>query len=237
MADEANSDAHAVVVIEPADHPHVQELAMAHGVSVETLDEHGFEPVATITLLLFGSVVAIGAVQQAIDEHNGGHIIDLRPGAPRREYRDRNVKYGLILVYTADGDVRVEIKEPKGAFGQVVDAVRTATVELGSAGLETVAKAVTAAASIRATAALAAQAIGHHTRRDAVEALCAGIVPMGHWHCHGESSTRGPDTRDSEFLSLPNGRAARRPGPCPSWRACAPARSGSSGQVGGEDFA
>jgi hypothetical protein len=90
-------------------------------------------------------------VQQVIDERKGGLVIDLRAGAPRREYRERHVKYGLVIIYTADGQVRVEVHEPKEMFGAVLEAVRGVTIEVGKATVQEVSAGVRAAVGRRAS--------------------------------------------------------------------------------------
>lgn len=60
------------------------------------------------------------------------------------------MRYGLVLIYAADGQVTVEVKEPKGRFGVVVEAIRGATVDLGKAGIAAVAQAAQAAVGDRA---------------------------------------------------------------------------------------
>lgn len=151
MKETSDDDIEAAVVVPPEDVDRIRAIAEDHGVSVEVQANHGFEPISTITIILFGSVAALGAVQQIIDERKGGLVIDLRPGAPRREHRDRDVKYGLVLVYTADGYVRIEVHEPKGMFGAVVEAVRDVTIEVGKATVQAVNAGVRAAVGDRAS--------------------------------------------------------------------------------------
>jgi hypothetical protein len=132
------------VEVHPDDVDFIQSIAAEHGLEAQVLPQTGFEPVSTVTVLLFGATAAFGAVMYLLEQRKGGQVIDLRRGATPPVYRDRNLQYGLVLVYTRDGRVTVDVKEPKGAFGTVVDAIRAATVGLGEAGAEAVASVVRA---------------------------------------------------------------------------------------------
>jgi hypothetical protein len=104
---------------------YIRRLAGDHGVTLEEIPARGLEPVLTVTLLLMGTGAAVGMVMALIDEHRGGQIIDLRPGSPRVIYRSNDVKYGLIVILCADGQVKIEVKEPRGMFGQTLDTIQS----------------------------------------------------------------------------------------------------------------
>ncbi len=86
---------------------------------------------------------AVGTVVYLLDKRKGGQVIDLRPGAPKPFYRTKEVEYGLVVIFATDGKVTVEVKEPRGLFGQVVDALKGILTDLGKSGVEAAAKAAT----------------------------------------------------------------------------------------------
>jgi hypothetical protein len=124
-----------VLVVERGDLEEVARVAREQGVQVQTLEEQGFEPISTVTLLLLGSSLAIATVSMALEQAHGGQVFDLRPGEARRAYRTRDVMYGLVVIYAVDGTIDVQVKEVKGAFGQVVEAIQAVVTELGKASL------------------------------------------------------------------------------------------------------
>ena len=58
---------------------------------------------------------------------------------PKPFYRTTDVAYGLIVIVGLDGAVTVEVKEPKGMFGIVVDALRQAATDLAEVSIEAIA--------------------------------------------------------------------------------------------------
>jgi hypothetical protein len=135
----------AVVVVEPEDLEYARELAATHGVEIQELDVRGIEPVLTVTLVLFGAALAVGTVVYLLDKTKGGQVIDLREGVQKKFYRTDDVTYGLVVIITPDGKVTVEVREPRGVFGQVIDALTKVTVDLGKASLDVVAEAAKSA--------------------------------------------------------------------------------------------
>lgn len=134
-------------IVDVADLEAIEAFAESHGVQLEELPSRDLEPVTTVTLIVIGTALAVGAVTSFIERRKGGQMIDLRPGAPRVAYRDKNVTYGLVIVLLADGTVSVEVKQPKDMFVQVVEAVLKSLLELGGgASVATVAAAVKAVA-------------------------------------------------------------------------------------------
>jgi hypothetical protein len=146
-----NGDVQEWVIVDAEDKDEVLRIAQENGVEVQVFEERGFEPVTTVTLALLGGAAAVSAVAYLIDQRKGGQIIDLRPTAPKTAYRSRNVTYGLVIIIASDGQVTVEVKEPKGMFGQVVEALRGITVDVGKAGVGAVAEAAKAAVGDKAT--------------------------------------------------------------------------------------
>jgi hypothetical protein len=110
--------------------------AGAQGVEATPIDESGFLDPFTVSVLLLGGTTAIGAVMYWLEQRKGGQVFDLRPNAPKQAYRSRDVAYGLVILIAADGKVTVEVKEPKGAFGIVVDAIRQAFADQAKATLD-----------------------------------------------------------------------------------------------------
>jgi hypothetical protein len=115
--------AQSVVVLDPSQVPDARTLAAAHGVEAQRIPTLGIEPVATVTLILLGSVAAVATVLQVLEQHKGGQVIDLRPGAPKAFYRTPDVVYGTVVIVTGDGKVTVEVKEPDGMFGKVISTL------------------------------------------------------------------------------------------------------------------
>ncbi|MGD1058056.1 MAG: hypothetical protein ABR992_11665 [Solirubrobacteraceae bacterium] len=122
------------------------EVAAQPGSELEMIDEgEGFAPLIAVAIIGGGSFVG-GTVAYIFDRRNGGQVIDLREGAEKREYRSKDVQYGLVLIYTADGKVTVEVKEPKGFFGQVIKDVLDALTGIVTKPVEAIADAVKQAA-------------------------------------------------------------------------------------------
>ena len=130
--------------MEQGDVEEVLTWAGEHGVTVERAETRAVEPVSAVTLVLLGSALAVSAVAQLVDRAKGGQVIDLRPGSPRMMYRSKDVTYGLIVIVALDGDVKVDVKEPKGMFGQVVESLTEVVSELGKSGIEAIGAAVKA---------------------------------------------------------------------------------------------
>lgn len=138
------SDSHEMVVVDADELEAVRELAERNGVSISEVPIRGMEPITTITLVLLGTPAAVGMVSYLIDQSKGGQVIDLRPGARRAFYRTKEVVYGLVVVVAADGKVTVEVKEPKGLFGQVVELVKNVSMR-GNGDSAQIAEQVSAA--------------------------------------------------------------------------------------------
>lgn len=83
----------------------------------------------------------MGTVVHLLDRAKGGQVIDLREGVQKKFYRTDDVAYGLVVIIAFDGKVTVEVREPRGLFGEVIDALTEATVGLGKAGIDSVADA------------------------------------------------------------------------------------------------
>ena len=138
------NDTRRMLIVDNEDVDFVRRTAAEHDVAVERVEMRGIEPVLTTTLLVFGATAAIGVVTSLVDRHRGGQIIDLRPGTPKPVYRSKDVIYGLVVIYAKDGGVTVEVKEPAGMFGQVLESLTSLIGELAGAGATDIAAAVTA---------------------------------------------------------------------------------------------
>lgn len=116
----------------------LSEIAESEGVAVEIIETTGFEPISTVTLALVGSALAVGSVVYWLERRKGGQVVDLRLGADRPVYRNKDLAYGLVLIYLADGQVRVEVKEPKGMLGIVMESITGILAQQGgSTAVET----------------------------------------------------------------------------------------------------
>ncbi|WP_433679945.1 hypothetical protein [Nocardia sp. CA-119907] len=130
-----------VVILEPSDVPAARALAELHGIEVQRVPQRGIEPVTMVTLVLIGSITAVGAVMQGLEQHKGGQVIDLRPGVSKTIYRTPDVVYGTVVIVTGDGVVTVEVKEPEGMFGKIVTALPGMLAKIPS-GADKVADAI-----------------------------------------------------------------------------------------------
>jgi hypothetical protein len=151
------TEPNAIVVVDPEDLDYAREIAAEHGVEIEQMPIRGIEPVSTITLVLLGGSLAVGTVVYLLDKAKGGQVIDLRQGVQRKFYRTDDVAYGLVVIIASDGTVTVEVKEPRGLFGQVIDALTKVAVDLGESGIDTAAEA--ARATVGDNASIAVQRV------------------------------------------------------------------------------
>ena len=140
----------AELVLDPTEVADVQRWAADEGLEVVPVEQQGFEPVTTVTLLIFGGIAAVGVVLHRLEQRRGGQVIDLRGGAPVFR-RDPEVVYGLVVILAADGAVTVDVKEPKGVLGEIIDALRSTITDLGKAGIESIATATRAVVGARGT--------------------------------------------------------------------------------------
>lgn len=133
------------VVVELDDLEYVRQAAGDHGVALEEVPSEGFEPVTTVTLMLFGAATAVATVMYLVERRKGGQVIDLRPGAPKPVYRTPDLQFGLVLIHRVDGTISVEVKEPRGLFGPVLDALRDLLGTIAGQGLQAAQENITAA--------------------------------------------------------------------------------------------
>jgi hypothetical protein len=118
---------------------------------LEIVEEgEGIAPLIIVAIIGGASFVG-GTVTYILDRRKGGQVIDLREGAEKREYRSKDVDYGLVLIYAADGKVTVEVHEPKGFFGQVIKDVLDAVTTIATKSLEAVAEAAKKATGDKGT--------------------------------------------------------------------------------------
>lgn len=146
------------VVIEADELPNVRQIALEHGVSVEEFRLRAIEPVTTVTLVLFGTSLAVSTVLFLVDKIKGGQVIDLRPSAPKMIYRSKDLVYGLVLIIALDGSITVEVKEPRGMFGDVVDALKEILTDAAQSGIDEIAGAVRSAVGDRGEVTVRPQA-------------------------------------------------------------------------------
>ena len=133
------------------------DLAAAHAaaedaeteVSIEegSDDSGGLSPdIEPITCVLVGGAVMMTAkfLTDWWEKRRGGLVIDLRPEAKDQVARDKDVPWGLILVFPAQGgEVKIETKEqPKDAterlLGQIVSGAYDTVGTLAEIAAKTV---------------------------------------------------------------------------------------------------
>ena len=124
-----------MVEVEHADLAYVRAIAADNDVQLEEVRQEGLEPVTSVTLIFLGTSLAISTVVYLLDRRHGGQVIDLRPDATRRFYRTADIQYGLVVPIAPTGQLRVEVKEPKGMFGTVVESITGLLPQLQSSGL------------------------------------------------------------------------------------------------------
>jgi hypothetical protein len=147
------------VVIEADELPIVREIAAEHGVSVEEFRLRAIEPVTAVTLVLFGTSFAVSTVLFLVDKIKGGQVIDLRPSAPKTIYRSKDLLYGLVLIIALDGSISVEVKEPRGMFGEVVDALKEILMDAAQSGIDEIAGTVRSTVGDRGEVTVRPQAV------------------------------------------------------------------------------
>lgn len=147
----SDNDTQDVLIVDNEDVDFVVRTGAEQGVSVQRADLRGVEPVLTTTLVLFGTATAVALVSGLVERHRGGQVIDLRPHTPKPIYRSRDVVFGLVVIYAVDGRVTVDVKEPAGMFGQVLDSLTAILGDLVGAGVADVAATVTERISDAAT--------------------------------------------------------------------------------------
>ena len=115
------------------------------------------EPV-TAVLIAAGAAAVAKFVMDWWETRRGGLVIDMRLNAKDQIYRNRDVPYGFILIFPADGgQVKIETHDmPKDATQQLLEAVisgayKTVT-DLANAAREALPKASIEAASGTRTA-------------------------------------------------------------------------------------
>lgn len=132
----------AIIVVDKGDRDLVRRLAAENETKASELGDIGVEPITTATFLLIGTVAAVATVAHLVEVHKGGQVIDLRPGVPEAIYRSKGVVYGLVIMIALNGTITVEVKEPKQMFGTVIEALQKIAIELGKAGINSIADSV-----------------------------------------------------------------------------------------------
>lgn len=101
----------------------IEALAKENEVQYEFVQHEGLEPVTSVAVILWGSSLAVATVVYLLDRRKGGQVIDLRPHAKSSFYRSTDLQYGLVAIHAEDGELKVEVKEPKGMFGTVIESM------------------------------------------------------------------------------------------------------------------
>jgi hypothetical protein len=144
-----------IVSIDAADIENVKRLAGENGVDVRELVPGGIEPVTRVWLVLMGASLAVGTVVYQIEKLNGGQVIDLRENASKIVYRSKDLVYGLVVIITSDGQVKIEVHEPRSMFGEVIYTLQRIIVEVGSNCAADIAEAARKSLGHKATVELA----------------------------------------------------------------------------------
>lgn len=111
-------------------------------------EQTGIAPL--IIVALFGAAAGLaGALAYFGEVKKGGQVIDLREGHQLAK-RDKGVVFGLIVIIAEDGKVNVDVKEPKGFFGQVLKDVLDALQGVATKTIEAAAEVAKKAAGDKA---------------------------------------------------------------------------------------
>ncbi len=105
------------------DYDKLVESASTENVQLEKLEDRHLVDPASISVILIGTSLAVSTVAYFVEQRKGGQVFDLTPEANRPAYRTKDIAYGYVLIIAIDGSVSVEVKEPKGMFGQVLDTL------------------------------------------------------------------------------------------------------------------
>jgi hypothetical protein len=132
------------VIFESEEEARQFEALVADYEDVEVKREPAGEGIAPIIVLLVigGAAGVAGALAHWSEVRKGGQVIDLTPNADPWVYRTKDLVYGLVAIKAKDGTVTVDVKEPKGYFLEIVQAVVTAVQSVAE---KTVAAVKTAA--------------------------------------------------------------------------------------------
>ena len=142
-----------LIVVDKGDRALVTQIFAENGVTATEVDQSDFLDPLTISFVILGTTAAVGLVEYLIDKAKGGTVIDMRTGAPSPQYRSKGLAYGVIQIIAVDGKVTVEVHEPKGLIGQVLDAVVQIVKGAAGGGAQAVAGTVkNALAGSQATA-------------------------------------------------------------------------------------
>lgn len=132
------------IVIDESELAEAEELAQTNDVTLQVSRLKSVEPIsAGITLVLIGSALAVATIVRVLEQRKGGQVVDLRPGATKQLYRSSELLYGLIAIFTPDGQVTVEVKEPTTMFSEVVALITKVAVEKTLSNVGEVRDAVT----------------------------------------------------------------------------------------------
>lgn len=131
---DSSEDKGVRLIVDRGDMDYLDSIAEQH--DVEVVEERGFLDPLSVTVLLFGGSAAVGVVAELVERHKGGVVLDLQSSPRKEPYRSKGLPYGIIMIIADDGQVQIEVREPKGMFGQVLDAVSQATVDLGKATID-----------------------------------------------------------------------------------------------------
>ena len=113
-----------LVALTPDDVDFARQEAQSLGVRLERVSANGIDPVTAGVIIVVGASLAVASFLKALDQRKGGQVIDLRAGARRAIYRDRNLLYGSVVIWTDDGKVIAHVKEPDEMFTSALEALK-----------------------------------------------------------------------------------------------------------------
>lgn len=154
-ANDGHDSSEVLVTVAIDDYSGLVDVAADEGVQIEKLEHRNLVDPASISVILIGTSLAVSTVVHIVEMRKGGQVFDSRPGASRPAYRSKDIAYGYVQIIAMDGSITVEVKEPRGMFGQVLDTLALLVKEsIGSPSAplqERVADVLGDAASIRAS--------------------------------------------------------------------------------------
>ncbi len=140
------------VIVHYGDEPQMRDLAVEQGLEIEgpAADEFAMDPG---TILVVVGLLALGKfVLTAIERFKGGVRIDLGTRPPTIDRR-KELPYGMVVVFTADDDVRIQMfDEAKDAVERLISDLFRISGEVTAAAVSEVVGRYPAAAKVVAPA-------------------------------------------------------------------------------------
>lgn len=117
----------------------LEGLAAEHGVKLRSTKAQGVDPITAAVIVLVGSYLAVTTVREQFEKRRGGQVIDLRPQAQTLAYRDPQLRHDLILILTADGQVKINHLPLPADSGRVIESLTQMLVKIAQPDVQSAA--------------------------------------------------------------------------------------------------